>query len=1022
MFRYICVLLFTVSVILPPLVESFEESNPLTTTQITKQNVKIVEIEYIINNERVTDIELLSQLEKMTSITVGSLFSRYAVQQSVVSLYSSQEYSQIDVYTVTTQQGIILKYNIVTVMTIKKRSITGVASKELDRSIRNVLRLKQGDMYFREIAETDLESIKQVCGFHGYFDVQVDARTDLSGGHLTYNIVLGDPANIIKFDIRGNSAIFTEHIKEVCNSHLGNTYLRTAINEDFSAIRSLYRKRYYPSIKIYSDFDHQTGLLTYNIEEGKQLIIDFVDDRGKSILQDSFLRNVLVKLEISSEESEGSLLRKRIERYVNNPSRWEEIVQAHYQEKGYYGTEVQTMTLTNSPLHVQFSIKPGNRYVVKSIEFTGNEVFSREELLREIKTQPSNIFSQLIRKRYFSELTLEEDKNRLEILYEKSGYPNVNIATNIDFHNSDNNKDGEVSIKLSIVEPYKQTIYRCSFIGNTIVDNKFLHEVLPNKPPQPNARLVQKNYENAILNAYQERGYIDAEVVATQYIDKNDTPTFHLQEDYSDTLNAWVFSQEIIMEFKQHNLSLIGMHIATKSGEEWSIQDFDGNARYTILQEAKHLSVFEHGILQFTISEGDRIVFGKFSFSKELGVIPKVLNREVSQLTGSIYTPDKLNLARQNISNTGLFEPGISYERSLPTDIMDSTSSLDDNEQLNLSIPQTVVNDVSFRLQKRKPGSYGASIGISSSDGPRGTVALNHVNLLKRNIRLHLRGRWGFRAYLYDTTLTEPWLIGRTSGSLRFLGRKLEEDDGVRALQGSFSLSRKLPRANRLNLEYNYRYLKDTSLDLTETDLSTTVSSVSFLWRQDTQFPSLNPVTGMLNQVTVEYAGGILGGGSSFIKTVANSIFHQQLHKHDYVLSTSLRLGLTSGLQENRESELISFERFWAGGSTTVRGYEERGLGPEDITGKHRGNVQFIFNTELRFAILNPIYGILFLDSGNVWGTTEDVEISWMPTSVGVGLRLNLGPLIGGVDYAVPLLSVQGVQTNVLYFRIGNTF
>lgn len=1022
MFRYICVLIITISVIQPTPVESLDESNPLTTIQIPKQNEKIVKIEYFINNERVIDSVLLSQLEKMTHIPTGSLYSRFAVQRSVVSLYSSQEYSQVDVYTVKTQQGIILKYDIVTVMKIKKRSITGVASKELNRSIRNVLRLKQGDMYFREIAETDLESIKHVCGFHGYFNVLVDVRSDLAEGHLLYNIILGEPASIIKFDIRGNSAIFTDHIKEVCNSHLGNTYLRSAINQDFTKIRSLYRKRYYPSIKLYSDFDHQTGLLTYNIEEGKQLIIDFVDDKGKTILQDSFLREVLAKLVISREESEGSLLRKRIERYINNPSRWEEIVQAHYQEKGYYGTEVQTTTLTNSPLHVEFSIKPGNRYVVKSIEFTGNEVFSREELLREIKTQPATFFSQLIRKRYFSELTLEEDKNRLAILYEKSGYPNVNITTQIKIQNSKKNKDGEVSIKLSIVEPYKQVFYRCSFLGNTVVDNKLLYEMLPSKPPQPNARLVQKNYENAILNAYQERGYIDAEVVETQYIDKNDTPAFQIEGDYSDTLNAGVLSVEIKNEFTKHNLPLIGMHIATKIGEEWSVQDFDGNARYTLLQETNHLSVYEHGILQFSISEGDRIVFGKITFGKELGVIPIILNREVSHLTGSIYTPDKLNLVRQNISNTGLFEPGISYERSIPIDIDDDASSLDSNEPFILSIPKTVVNDVSFRLQKRKPGSYGASVGVSSSDGPRGTVALNHLNLLKRNIRFNLRGRWGFRAYLYDTTLTEPWLIGKTSGSLRFLGRKLEEDDGVRALQGSFSLSRKLPRANRLNLEYNYRHLKDTSLDLTENDLSTTVSSVRFLWRQDTQFPSLNPVTGMLNQVTVEYAGRMLGGRSSFIKTVANSIFHQKLHKHDYVLSTSLRLGLTTGLQANRESELISFERFWAGGSTTVRGYEDRGLGPADITGKHRGNVQFIFNTELRFAILNPIHGILFLDSGNVWGTPGDVEFTWLPTSVGVGLRLNLGPLIGGVDYAVPLISVEGVQTNVLYFRIGNTF
>lgn len=1022
MFRFLFLLFFTISLIQPSHVESIQESDSLTTTNNSFQQVKLLNIEYVINNELVTDSEKQSELEKLTHLKVGSLFSRFAIQQSVTSLYSTQEYSQVDVYASETIQGITLKFDIVTVMEIEKRSITGIASEELNRSIRNVLRLKPGDKYFREIADTDLESIIRVCGFHGFFDVDVDVKLDSTIGHLTYSIDLGEPAIITKFDIRGNSAIFKEHIKEVCNSHLGNIYSRSAINEDITAIRSLYRKRYYPGIKIGSNFDHQIGLLTYNIDEGKQLIIDFVNDQGSAILQESFFHEVLTTFEISREESEGNLLRRRIERYINNQSLWEDVVKAHFQEKGHYGTEVQTKILTNSPLHVEFTIIPGKRYVVKSIEFVGNKVFSRDELLKEIKTQPSKFLSQLIRKRYFSELTLEQDKNRLEILYEKSGYPNVDITTKLDIQNINDQNDGEVSIELSIVESHKQVIYRCSFVGNTVLDNKFLYEVLPNKPPQPNARLVQKNYENAILKAYHDRGYIDVEVSATEYKHKSDTPVFQIKGDFTESLNAGVLTREIKNGFSKNDLSLKDMFVASKIGEEWNIQDLDSNARYSLLQEKDYLSVYEHGTLHFSISEGERIVFGKFIFDEDLGVVPNVLNREVSYLTGSLYTPDKLNVVRQNISNTRIFEPGIRFERSLPTGFEEEASNMDDNEQLIQSTPRTVVNDVSFRLQRRKPRSYGASVGVSSSDGPRGTIAFNHLNLLQRNIRFHLRARWGFRAYLYDTTLTEPWLIGRTSGSFRLLGRKLEEDDGVRALQGSFNLSRKLPNAHRLNLEYNYRHLRDTSLDLTETDLSTTVSSVRFLWTQDTQFPSLNPVTGMLNQATVEYAGGVLGGRSSFIKTVANSIFHQQIHKSDYVLSTSLRLGLTTGLQENRESELISFERFWAGGSTTVRGYEERGLGPEDITGKHRGNVQFIFNTELRFAILNPIHGILFLDSGNVWGTTEDIEFTWMPTSVGVGLRLNLGPLIAGVDYAVPLLSVPGVPKNSLYFRLGNTF
>jgi outer membrane protein insertion porin family len=253
--------------------------------------------------------------------------------------------------------------------------------------------------------------------------------------------------------------------------------------------------------------------------------------------------------------------------------------------------------------------------------------------------------------------------------------------------------------------------------------------------------------------------------------------------------------------------------------------------------------------------------------------------------------------------------------------------------------------------------------------------------------------------------------------------RKLEEDEDVRALQGSFTLSRKLPKAHQLNLEYIYRDLKDTSESTLISNPSTTVSSLRFSWRQDSRFPSLNPTSGMLNEVTLEYAGGYLGGESSFIKTIADTRYHRKLNERGFVLATALRFGITTGLlQTSRDTELISFERFWAGGSTTVRGYEDRGLGPKDITGKHRGNVQFIFNTELRFPIFDPFQGVLFFDTGNVWDTFKDIEYEWLPSTVGAGLRLNLGPLSFGVDYAFPLVTVPDVPTNSFYFRVGSTF
>ena len=93
----------------------------------------------------------------------------------------------------------------------------------------------------------------------------------------------------------------------------------------------------------------------------------------------------------------------------------------------------------------------------------------------------------------------------------------------------------------------------------------------------------------------------------------------------------------------------------------------------------------------------------------------------------------------------------------------------------------------------------------------------------------------------------------------------------------------------------------------------TTVSSVQFSWTYDSRVRYLNPTGGMLNDLTLEYAGGFLQGETSFIKATTDTRYYQQLVGR-FVLATALRLGVTNGLHSNRSAELISFERFWAGG------------------------------------------------------------------------------------------------------------
>ena len=181
--------------------------------------------------------------------------------------------------------------------------------------------------------------------------------------------------------------------------------------------------------------------------------------------------------------------------------------------------------------------------------------------------------------------------------------------------------------------------------------------------------LQKRAYADATLKVYHERGYIDTRIDYT-YIAETENPVFEVTGGFSESLADGRLSLRIQKEFKKHNLTLTGVSVATNVGNRWSIQDFEGNPRYTLKQETDHLEVFEHGVLHLDIvKEGEQISFGKFYFQGDTDVVKQyILEREVRSLEGTLWTSEKLSRAWQNLYNLGLFAAlKLDGSHSLPT-------------------------------------------------------------------------------------------------------------------------------------------------------------------------------------------------------------------------------------------------------------------------------------------------------------------------------------------------------------------
>ncbi len=1025
--------------------EAVASSEPLSTRMLSSNEVfestRIVKIVYYVDGLLVPEITTqLKTLNNRSSVRVGAKLSQHAIQQSIKALYKIQQYSQIQVYAQEIPEGIILTYQLTAFERIKAIKLIGIPDNNaFKQAIEDTMKSKVEGKYVPVTAKADINRIKRVCQDYGYFDPHItvsDALTE--DGTLTYQIDRGVPSVIRALHIEGNRALSTGSLKTACNfsSQRSPIYRKSGVETDVAAMLKRYRESGYPTANIESNFTHETGTLQFRIDEGKAVTFNF--DGNLSLSQrDAFEEDIATLINTATQAI------------------WEGRIKSYFQDLGYQDTTVEVLDETE----VRLTIDPGTQYRVASITFSGNRVFSDAELLREMTVKPtrglksnlqfSNIITRVLPGRtqnpFFNEQTLNEDVRRIKILYDKAGYPNAVIAADVAKQRSEapNRQNiGDIDISISISEAQKQVIHRCEITGNRAIKTATLLKRLENELPfpQPNARFEKTVYQNVLLNAYRELGYINAEVDSL-YIFQTETPIFRVEGDFSEPLTDGELPLKIQNEFERHKRPLTGLFIANSIGNRWSIQDTESNPRYTLIQEITELQAFEHGILHLTIDkEGEQVTFGEFHFQGDTDIVQQyILKREVAHLEGHLWIPEDLSLARQNLFSLGIFRK-VDVAPAETEAVQNATAGTGTpHADPKTNAPKT--HDIVITVQKQKPRTYRYGGGYGTAEGWRATLELTDSNFLfKRNIRGSVRGRLAWRdefGYLLEARLTEPWLIWRIRGSLQASAKKLEVDDNVRALEGSFILNRQFGTSNHLDFRYSYRDLNqpipptlptfstETGDFAEQNPFATTVSSLRLSWTYDSLVNPLNPIGGMFNEITLEYAGGFLQGETSFIKTTTDTEYYQKL-VGDLILGTAIRLGATNGLRSNRRAELISFERFWAGGGTTVRGYAERSLGPEDIAGTYRGDVQFIFKTELRFPIYRFLSGALFFDAGNVWNSWEDVRtttLTQLPSAVGTGLYLDFGPLTLGADYAVPLVHVpSSPDTSRIHIRLGSPF
>ena len=838
----------------------------------------------------------------------------------------------------------------------------------------------------------------------GYFSQVTAIEIPIQNGvRLTFDLT--SKIRIRKIEFKGNS-LDEDLLLGAVVSRPKKEYSIKIAGDDRRKIIDLYKNHGYFQIKIHlapsddPDSSQQVDLL-YNIVEGKRAIIQDIRFEGVKSLD-------VEKLQETIKSEKGQVYQKQS---VDADSvRIREL----YRKNEYLTVKVIPHRIydpATDTVALSYEILEGKKI---RIRFHGDGI-DESELKQELTLFKRDSFSQTI---------LKSTEQQIVQFYQKKGYYKPLVS-----HEVEEVSGQETNIYFDIQIGQAPRIRSINFEGNTEFPDAVLLDPMET---QPRSRFVVPGFgwlfskgiynpaifetdKHALELFYKNKGYPDVRVTSdAPEIDKDNKLILHIRiyegeqkiVDHVAIEGATIFeATELYTELDAKTITYYSNDIT--NGDERILESLYNQKGY-IYAHVSHQYDPETRTLTYKISEGVQAKFGKFKFDGDGKIKLHVLQREFENLSlveGAVFNEERLLAeSRRRLSTTGLFTE---VEIKAPDRYEENTEII----------------DVDVSVAVRKPGAISVSGGYISSEGIRGTLGLAHNNLFKRNMKVSGKVSRGTRGNLYEITLIEPWfklapldkLIGPTIGTFRLFNDNLEEYEDIRARGGRANLAKRLGQYSNLAVQYKSQDLRDRD---DPPKIQTTVSSLGIEFHRDSRDHFLNPKNGWLNEVAIEYAGGFLRGKTSFFKFTTDHRYYWQFWGNT-VLASAIRFGYEKGLRGNREREIISFERFYAGGSNTVRGYPERGLGPEDEFGNHRGDVLFILNTELRFPIYRFIGGAVFVDTGNVWDKFSDIQDVLPRLAVGSGVRLDtpLGP--ARVDIGVP---VMREFKPLFYIQLGQAF
>ncbi len=674
------------------------------------------------------------------------------------------------------------------------------------------------------------------------------------------------------------------------------------------------------------------------------------------------------------------------------------------------------------------------RPAISQVTFSGNQDIETDKLKSALKE------TGLAEGRVFDRSLLTRVEQELQRQYFGRGKYGVRIQTTVT--PLDRNR---VGIAIDITEGRAARIHRITIVGNKAFTDKELRRRMElstggwfswfTKDDQYSKAKLAADVET-LRSFYLDRGYLNFTVDSTQVSltpDKKDVyVTLNITEGEVYNLKEVKLSGDTIIPaddlrplLKMENGETFSRRKVTEATT--ALTDRLGQEGYAFanINPVPEVDKVNRQVsLTFFVDPGKQVYVRRINFSGNIKTADDVLRREMRQMESAQVDTTKLKRSRTRLDRLGFFD-----------EVTMQTPAVPGNPDLM---------DVNFNVTEHPSGSIMAGLGYGQTQGVILNASVSQDNFLGTGQKVVAAFNNSQINRIYSFSFTDPyWTADGISRSFGLYSRSTDASQAniaaylADAYGASVAFGVPINEFDSIRLGGGY-----DNYDITST-INTPDEYVQYLtnyghsfadfkltgsWSHDTRNRGIFPDQGVWQNFSTEVT--LPGSDLEYYKVEYRHHWYYPLTEtFTFLFRGEVGYGATYA---KTGSELPFFDRFYAGGPRSVRGFKDNTLGPKVASGLSAGrplggDFRVVGGGEVLFPAPfardnKQLRMSGFVDFGNVYSGGQDFDAGQLRYTAGVSANWMspLGPLT--FSLAKALNSQTGDQEQAFQFTLGTAF